>query len=140
MYFFGHRDASNKIENILKEVITDLIKKHNVNKFYVGTHGNFDNMVKKALIELKNFYPHITYTIVLSNLNFPKERKTDNYTNYIYPEGFENTPPKYAIIQRNKWMIEQSDYVITYATHTFSNTYKFKMIAEKKGKKVINLI
>ena len=138
--FFGHSDTSNKIEVKLKEVITDLIKKHNVNEFYVGTHGNFDNIVKKTLIELKNIYPHITYTIVLSHLNFPKEHKTENYTNYIYPENFENTPPKYDIIRRNRWLIEQSDYVITYVEHTLSNAYKFKEIAEKKGKIVINII
>lgn len=139
--FFGHRDASYEIENELKSVIIDLIENKNVNLFYVGTHGNFDKLVKKNLELLKKKYSNITYIIVLSHLpTKSQEICKNNYYNYIYPEGLENTPPKYAIISRNKWMIEHSDYVITYVLHNTSNASKFKEIAEKKGKLVINLI
>lgn len=36
-------------------------------------------------------------------------------------------------------MIEQADYVITYVTHSWGGAAKFKELAEKKGKTVINI-
>ncbi len=136
--FFGHRDATDEVKHRLREAIINLIENNNVDTFLCGTHGNFDKLVKHTLISLQKVYPHITYTIVLSHL--PATKTTQPlYTNFIYPEGIENVPPKFAIIYRNKWMIKKSDYVITYVRHNLSNTSKFREIAEKKGKIVITI-
>ncbi len=138
--FFGHRDTSKEIESKLREAIIDLIETKGVTLFYIGTHGNFDKLVRKNLEVIKSKYSNITYITVLSHLPTKKQEFSENlYSNSIYPEGLESTSPKYAIISRNKWMIEKSDYVITYVTHTLSNASKFKEMAEKKGKIVINI-
>ncbi|MBR1970364.1 MAG: hypothetical protein IKA17_08400 [Clostridia bacterium] len=47
--------------------------------------------------------------------------------------------PKYAIVKRNQWMIEKSDYVIVYVKQSSGNAAKFKELSEKKGKIVINV-
>ena len=57
----------------------------------------------------------------------------------LFPEGIENVPKKFAISYRNKWMIEKSDYVVAYIMRTFGGAYKFKTMAEKKGKRIINI-
>ncbi len=138
--FFGHRDVPDSTQEILEDIITYLIKEKNVNTFYIGNNGHFDYLVKKILIFLKTKYPNIKYYVVLAYIPV-KNNMTDPeyYSNTIYPEGLEDIPPKFAINRRNLWMIEKSDYVITYVTRTYGGAAKFKELSEKKGKIVINI-
>ena len=136
--FIGHSDTSYDIEPILKETIENLITNFNANLFYIGTHGNFDTMAKKCIIQLKQNYPHIKYYCVLAYI--PRRiNESIDYSDTIFPSGIEKAPPKFAIIQRNNWMIENAEIVICYVRHTFSNSSKFLKIAQKKEKIIINL-
>ena len=138
--FFGHRNAPDTIKPILRKAIIDLIENKGVDLFYVGNQGAFDRMTIKILRELAEEYPKIKYYVVLAYVPHNKERlglKDGDST--IYPECLDKTPPKYAIIKRNNWMLEKSDYVITYVTHITNGAYEFKYLAEEKGKRVINL-
>lgn len=136
--FFGHRDVTDNIRNQLYDVLKALIENSEVESFYVGNQGGFDSIVKDVLKLLQLQYPQIKYSVVLAYL--PSEKSTDDYSDTIYPECFESTPPKFAIAKRNRWMIEQSDIVITYVKHSWGGAAQFKALAEKKGKRVINLI
>lgn len=134
--FFGHKDAP-KIEPNFRSTLMDLIENKNVNVFYVGNNGNFDTMVRRQLEDLSQTYP-IAYSVVLAYL--PTETNNyDNLTNTIYPEGFETIPKRFAISWRNKWMIQQSDVVVTYVTHNFSGAWQFKIVTEQMRKRVIEL-
>ncbi len=138
--FFGHSDAPWDIQSSLEAVLSNLIENHNVNTFYVGNHGNFDIIVLNVLQKLKVIYPFINYSVVLAYL--PNKKSSENCyqnTDTVYPAGLETTPPKFAIDKRNRWMIEQCDYVITYVKHSFGGAAKFKLISEKKGKIVCNI-
>lgn len=138
--FFGHKNTPEQTEKILLTILIDLIENKNVDMFYVGNNGSFDNMVIKNLKILKLDYPHIKYAIVLAYMpNEKAESRYDDLNYTIYPEGLENTPPKYAIVKRNRWMINMSDYVVVYVKHSFGGAAQFKELAEKKGKIVINL-
>lgn len=135
--FFGHKDTSKEIEPTLRSTLIDLIENKNVNVFYVGNNGNFDTMVRRQLEDLSQLYS-ITYSVVLAYL--PTEKNEyDNLTNTIYPEGLETVPKRFAISWRNKWMIQQSDIVVTYVTHNFGGAAQFKEMAERLNKHVINL-
>lgn len=137
--FFGHKDTPNEIEPTLRSTLVDLIENKNVLKFYVGNHGNFDYMVKRCLIELKKVY-FIDYNVVLAYLPSKKYYKEGKKpTDTILPDNIETVPPKFAIIYRNKWMIEQSDYVVTYVKYSIGGAARFKELAEKKRKIVINI-
>lgn len=139
--FFGHKDADSSISPRLREAIINLILEQGITNFLVGNNGKFDYIVYKALKDIKQEYPYITYSVVLAYL--PGE-KTE-YENYyaeeetLLPDGIEVGPARFAIDRRNKWMIEQADYVITYVTHSWGGAAKFKELAEKKGKTVINI-
>ena len=61
-----------------------------------------------------------------------------NY-NTIYPDGLEKTPSKYAIPKRNEWMIDKSDYVVTYVKYIVGGAAQFKELAERKGKTIISI-
>ena len=137
--FFGPRNAPDTIKPVLRETIIDLIENKGVNLFYVGNQGAFDRMTIKVLRELKEKYPETEYFIVLAYVPQYKEKSGFNEGETIYPQCLDKTPPKYAIIKRNNWMLRKSDYVIAYVTHITSGAYEFKHLAEKKGKRVINL-
>ena len=135
--FFGHKDTPKEIEPTLRSTLIDLIENKNVNVFYVGNNGNFDTMVRHQLEDLSQTYP-ITYSIVLAYLPTEKN-KYDDLTNTIYPEGLETVPKRFAISWRNKWMLQQSDVVVTYVTHTYGGAWQFKEISVRQGKIVVDL-
>lgn len=138
--FFGHRNAPDKIEPTLRSTLIDLIENKGVTLFYVGNHGAFDSMVRKVLKELSSQYP-ITYHVVLAYM--PRKDGVSDLTDFsdtILPDEIETAPKRFAITYRNKWMIKQSDYVVTYVTNRIgSGAAQFKELAEKRGKKVIEL-
>ena len=135
--FFGHKDTPKEIEPTLRSTLINLIENKNVTVFYVGNNGNFDTMVRRQLEDLSQTYP-ITYSVVLAYLS-TKKSEYDDYTNTILPEGIETIPKRFAISWRNKWMIQQSDVVVTYVTHSFGGAAQFKAMAERQGKTVIEL-
>lgn len=120
--------------------VENLITEYGVNIFYVGNNGQFDHLVAAVLRELKSRHPQISYSIVLAYL--PEREKEHNqlsYTETIYPEGLEDTPPRFAISKRNKWMVQQSEYVIAYVEHSLGGAAQFTEYARKKHRTVINL-
>ena len=138
--FFGHRDCPSSIKSKLRKVLIDLIESHAVDMFYVGQQGSFDSMVRSVLKELVSLYPHINYAVVLERMP-PKrdEFDTRDYSDTMLPEGIETVHPCFAISWRNKWMIKQSDYVVTYITHSWGGAAQFAELAERQRKTMINV-
>lgn len=135
--FFGHRDTPKKIEPILQSTLKDLIENKNVDCFYVGNQGNFDIMVRHNLKSLKILYPHISCFVVFA---YKSDRRLfDDYLESIYPNELKNIFPKYAIIERNNWMISNSDYAVTYVKNSVGGAARFKRVSEQNGLTVINL-
>ena len=133
--FFGHGDCpETKYSNIL-QAIQNLITEKNIITFYVGTQGNFDSLVYRALCNLRADFPQIRIYRVLAYL--PKDNSL--ISDSILLEGIELIHPRYAISWRNRWMIEHSDYVIAYITHNYGGAARFVNEAKRKGKTVINL-
>ena len=139
--FFGHKDADSSSSSRGKEAIIKLIREQDVDEFFVGNNGKFDYIVYSALKEIKAEFPDITYSVVLAYLPGEKQEYENYYTDEesFLPDGIEIGPVRFAIGRRNKWMVEQADYVITHVTHSWGGAAKFKELAEKKGKTVINI-
>ncbi len=138
--FFGHRDCPDSIRSKLCEVLVDLIENHGVDLFYVGRQGAFDRLVCSVLKELASTYPHIHYAVVLERM--PSNTAVVDVTDCadtLLPEGIETVHPRFAISWRNKWMIRQSDYVVTYITHSTGGAAQFAEMAERQGKIVVSL-
>ncbi len=135
--FFGHKEIYDDLESILEQTLLKLIER-GADNFLVGDKGRFDYIVRNKLRQIKRLYPHIKYAVVLAYM--PKNDERDILFNEsVCPEGLESVPPRFAIYYRNKWMLEQSDVVVTYVKHNLGGTAQFKTLAEKKGKTVINL-
>ena len=138
--FFGHRDCPSLIKPKLRTVLIDLIENHTVDMFYVGQQGAFDGIVRSVLKELVLVYPHIRYAVVLERI--PQKRDefdTRDYSDTMLPEGIESVHPRFAISWRNKWMLKQSDFVVTYITHSWGGAYQYAEKAKCQKKVVINL-
>ena len=137
--FFGHSDAPWSVQPKLREVILDLIDNEEADEFYVGTHGKFDRMVASVLSELSETRAFRFY-VVLAYL--PAEKEKTRTEHDILPdlsEKIENIPPRFAINYRNKFMLEAADIVVTYVKHSWGGAAKFKRLAEKKSRRVIEL-
>ena len=133
--FFGHGDCpETKYSNIL-QAIQNLITEKNIITFYVGTQGNFDSLVYRALCNLRADFPQIRIYRVLAYL--PKDNSL--ISDSILLEGIELIHSRYAISWRNRWMIEHSDYVIAYITHNYGGAARFVNEAERRGKTIIRV-
>ena len=136
--FFGHRDCPQTIKPKLREVLIDLITNHRVDMFYVGHQGQFDAYVRSELKKLKQEYPQINYTVVLAYMP-GKKTEYDDYSDTMLPEGIESVHPRYAISWRNNWMLKQSDYVVTYITHTWGGAAQLAKKATALGRRIFNI-
>lgn len=136
-FFIGHREASERIFQVLCDTIEVHITEYDVAEFVVGQHGNFDRLVAKALMEAKQRHPHIR--IVALTPYHPAEHKKPlpvGFDGSIYPEGLESVPRRYAIVRANRYMIDHSDYLIAYVTHPASNAYNLVEYARKIDKTI----
>ena len=61
-----------------------------------------------------------------------------DFDEVIYP-ALENVPPKYAIIRRNKWMVDRADLLIAYITHGWGGAARTYHYAKRKGIPTVNL-
>lgn|GEM_PF-4919496 len=97
-------------------------------------------MAYDILKELFKIY-NISYKIVLAYIPVKKsEFDIIDYSYTVIPEGIEKIPKRFAIVYRNKFMIENSDFVITYITrNSLSGAAKFRDYAIKKEKIIIEL-
>ena len=137
--FFGHRDCPESIKANLKKEIEWLICDQQVDTFYVGIQGSFDRMAYSALKKLRSKYSYIKVYRVLAYM--PRNDAVSNdeaqSEDTILPEGIERVHPRYAIVWRNNWMIDRSEYVIAYITHPTGGAYRAVERAKKKDRKVI---
>lgn len=138
--FCGHKDTSDTIRPMLIDSIEKLITDKEVDTFYVGTHGSFDRMVLSVLRELKIKYPTINYYVALAYLPEKKEEfslYTESET--LLPDGIEIRPLRFAISYRNRWMVEQSQYLIAYVKNAFGGASKTLDYATKRHLNIVRI-
>lgn len=135
--FMGHRDAPVEIREKLWDEIEKLIC-DGVTEYLVGNQGNFDRMALGILREMRICYPEMHHHVVLAYL---PQNNTGEYElgETLFPEGLESVHPRYAIVHRNRWLVETSDIVVAYVTHDWGGAAKAVSMAERKGKKIVRL-
>ncbi|MBR3844075.1 MAG: hypothetical protein IKM39_01050 [Clostridia bacterium] len=114
----------------------NLITTRNVSLFYIETHGNFDKIVYSVLNELRQSYS-FQILVVLAYLPTNQTGFPPDIT--IYPEGIEKISYRYAIIWRNRWMLDHADFVVTHTKTTTGGAQMMKDLARKKNKTVIEI-
>lgn len=140
--FCGHSNFT-KDETLQSRIVAYLsrIVKNSEVIFYLGNYGAFDFLAETCCLEIKKDYPTVKVIFVTTYQNdiyLKSKTRYHNFDEIIYPE-IEQVPKRYAIVSRNKYMIDSADIVITYVnTHIASNSYKMLKYAKSKNKTVVN--
>lgn len=143
--FCGHRDVI-EYNSVYKELLSTLeqffiFSEYNgtLLEFYCGGYGTFDSMCSKAISELKEKYPksNIKKLLITPYITKSHQEKIDsmrkNYDEVVFPP-LETVPLRFAIPERNKWMVRECDYIIAYVTHGWggaAQTLRYAYIKEK---------
>ena len=134
--FFGHRDTPPSVQPVLRSVLLELIERHGVRQFYVGHQGSFDAMACRLLDELSRTHG-VRYAVVLSRL--PQTDELPDHVPTLFPDGMESVPLRFAIDRRNRWMLSHSDIVVTHVHCPVGGAAKFKALAVRQKKTVVEL-
>lgn len=135
-FFIGHSDAPATIYSKLTDEIDVLITQYGVRRFVVGHYGAFDHMCATAVAEAKQIYPGITLTMLLPYhpATHPVQL-SPSFDDTLYPFAEERVPYHAAIVTANKYMIDHSNHLITYAKYAGSNSREMLQYAMKREKK-----
>lgn len=123
----------------MKKLITSAITEYGVTTFYCGNYGNFDMICATILQFLKIRFPIsvIFVTPYIDEKYLNKAQMQLLYDDILYP-ALENVPRRYAIIARNKYMINHADIVIAGVYKSYGNAYGFLKYARAKNKTILS--
>ena len=140
--FCGHRDFTPDAEK--EKTIIDILLKYAETEqeviCYTGGYGAFDwfatSCIRKAQAIAKNIrncliIPYIT-TSHLDRISL----HTKEFDEIIYPP-LENIPPKFAIIRRNEWMIDNCDLLIAYVKYSWGGAARTLGYARRKEVRIL---
>ena len=133
-FFIGNRYTPGSIKEQLAEAVEKHITEYGVNVFTVGNYGAFDRLVKSVLTEAKERHTDIELYLLAPYAFTQKIEIPEEFDGSLYPEGMEKVPKPYAIVQANRYMIQNSDYLISYC-HDVGNTRNFVEYAQRREKK-----
>lgn len=125
----------------LSETLKDLIENKGVTQFYSGFRGDFDVYCSYSIYELKEKYPQIKNTMVLSYI---PETKDD----FCLPKCFDDSvyllersvPKRLAIIETNKCLVDMVDFIVAGVITHCGGAYMACEYAYKRKKPIISVI
>ena len=140
---FGHREIENlrELDKLLASAVSELIRTKEYVSFLIGRNGEFDeyaaSVIKRVQKELGKDNSDIT--LILPYKVASLEYYEKYYDSIVIPDTMYGVYPKSAITLKNRWMVEASDFVITYVRRNSGGAYTAMKYAEKLGKEILNL-
>ena len=140
---FGHRELyeHQKVERRLYSILGDLIRKKPFVEIYIGRNGEFDifaaSVVKRAQRSLGHENSEMILVLPYTERNIGYYEQY--YDSVMIPECIGRTPPKGAIVKRNRWMVERCDFFICYVNRESGGAYTALQYAKRLGKEICNL-
>ena len=142
---FGHRiiEDYNAVEAKLYELLRIITQKEI--EFLVGRNGDFDLMAASVIRKLKKETgkDNVFLTLVLPYETAELRNNTEAFESYYDSieicEASADCNFKYAIVARNRDMIDRSDMVVVYVKNESGGAYQALKYAEKNQKRIINL-
>ena len=136
--FVARKEYEERMMSILEELIGD-----GAAELYLGGYGGFDDFAYACAHKYKKINPKVELIYVTPYITeqFQKthlEEKAEKYDKIIYP-AIENIPLRFAIVYRNRYMVDVSEHLICYIKHEWGGAYKAYSYARRKGKSIINL-
>lgn len=135
-FFIGHRDAPDSLMPLLIETVERHITEYGVADFYVGGFGRFDTLASKAVQAAKKRHPAVTLTRLLPYHPFDRPIPTpEGFDGTFYPPGMEYVPKRAAIVRANRYMVDNSDFLIAYVAHPSGGSRKILDWALKRQRR-----
>ena len=117
-FFIGHRDAEYGLLPQIEAAVLRHITEYGVQEFVVGQYGAFDRMAAGAVLRAKPQFPAVSLSILLPyHPSVRSFRAPEGYDRTLYPPGMEQVPHRAAIIRANRYMVDNSDYLIACVRH-----------------------
>ena len=142
----GHQTPPNLKTRLRKEIIK-LIKDEDVDTFLVGEIGGYEIDAYDMVLEVQKEYPDIRIYLVLSKLTDLHEMgvwdeayisKRRGFDDFILPPKCELGYKRLCIVYRNRYIIENTDFIIAYNEY-HGKAYEFCKQAKGKGVRVTEL-
>ena len=142
--FCGHSDYTvskedeQKIISFLEETVGDTPA-----ELFLGGYGSFDEFARRCAEQYRKTHPNVRLVFVTPYLT-PEYQKNHLayahklYDGVVYPE-LERTPAKFAVLKRNRWMVEQADLLVCYVERESGGAYTAMKYAKRLKKTIINL-
>jgi uncharacterized phage-like protein YoqJ len=158
--FFGHRDAlqTEELKQKVRETVERLIVEEGVATFLFGSRSKFDELCHMVVTELKEKHPHIQRIAYLCKHKtacyvgegIAERRRIKELTGRdVYVREFEdikksdrvNSAGRASYVERNQWMIDDSDFIIIYfdekKVKNFNGTKIAYEYAQTKSKTIV---
>ncbi|MBE6589277.1 MAG: hypothetical protein E7643_03785 [Ruminococcaceae bacterium] len=142
--FCGH-SKFHKTEEYEKKILSFLEEKvgNNSADMYLGGYGDFDEFAYQCCKKYQEKHPLVSLVFVTPYLSVEYQRnhlehQKERYDSILYPE-LESKPPRFAIIYRNRYMVDHADFVVAFVAHNWGGAYTTYKYAKRKNKPIYNL-
>jgi uncharacterized phage-like protein YoqJ len=120
-----------------------MIVENGVDTFLVGGHGRFDSIATSVVNKIKKTFPNVKLILVRPYLTNDLNRNR-NYYNSVYdeiiiPSSLAEIHYRAAIPKRNQWMVDESQYVITFLRNNFGGAYEAVQYAKRQYKSIVKI-
>lgn len=134
---FGDRDTpDSKLEHIYN-ILLMLVKEYEVDFFYVGADGDFNELAETALFNLCSEFPYVGYNVIFCAEDDKHFNPFQLYKKSITPLlGAEESPKEINADKINRWMINEADCVMLYSLNNDGEFPALKKYAEEKNKPI----
>ena len=145
--FFGHRDTeqTEELKQKVREIVERLIMEEGVDTFLFGSRSKFDELCHMVVTELKEKYPHIqriaylckheSGCLVGAGMSLKHKIKELTGRDVYVPEYEDikksdrvNSAGRASYVERNQWMVDESNIVIIQFDATVNRTSGTKRI------------
>ncbi len=135
-FFIGHREAGEDLWASLASIVERHITDYGVDSFTVGRYGRFDSLAGRVVVEAKERHPEIALHLLTPY--HPYDRPIElprGFDASFYPPGMESVPKRLAIVRANRYMVDNSDYLIAYAWYPGNarELLEYAQAREKRG-------
>ena len=144
--FAGHREVyQSGIDDEIKSSIDSMLRTDSEFIFYTGGMGDFDRKCASAVRAAKHTHPDKTISLALvlpymtNRLNTDKSFYEYYYDEIIIPSELCGIHYKAAIKMRNRWMVDNADFILSYVFREFGGAFETVKYAQRQNKIVINL-
>jgi len=135
--FIGHNECSGIDTEALTKEIIKLIK-IGVTDFLCGGMGKFDFLCAGIVRKLKEKHPQIKCILVIPYVTNRIKCEKLYFDEVLYPE-YKNRHFKAKIIERNRYMVDVSNFAVCYVAHPWGGAAETFRYAKKQELNIINI-